>query len=181
MTEYNESELTEEEIEERIRLIPEPPVTGKSWDKMTNEEQQALRDYYDNTDLSALMEKGEWIYPSIEKGLEQVARGEVKELDLDLDDDSLYPCQLEFDLGLIPIPWDENTRYSEVKFKMIFDHELDTAKYNELVDVICEALDEHFPCDFLSAKIRSGTDKELFPEAYEDESEEPNGTGQEKV
>lgn len=171
MTEYNEPELTEEEIEERIKLIPEPPVTGKSWLKMTPEEQQALRDYYDNTDLSALMERGEWIYPAIEKGLEQAARGEVKELDL--DDDSLYPYQLEFDLGLVPIPWDENRRYSEVKFNMIFDHELDTAKYNELVDVICSALDEHFPFDFLSANIRSGTDQELFPEAY-DEGKESN-------
>jgi hypothetical protein len=180
MTEYNEPELTEEEIEERIKLIPDPPVTGRSWDKMTEEEHLLMRDYYDNTDLSALMEKGEWIFPSIEKGLERAARGEIKELDLDLDDDSLYPYQLEFDLGLIPIVWDENRRYSEVKFNMIFDHELDTAKYNELVDIICEALDEHFPCDFLSAKIRSGTDKELFPEAY-DESEESDRTGQEEM
>lgn len=160
--------------------IPEPPVTGKSWDKMTEDEQQAMREYYDNTDFSELMEHGEWIYPSIERGLEQAEKGEVRELPDLLDEEWEFPQQLELDLGLIPIPWDENTRYSEVKVNLLFDHELTTYQYNRLVDVILDALDEHFPCDFMSARIRSGTDRELFPEAY-DESEESNRTEEKEM
>ena len=97
-----------------------------------------------------------------------------------LDEEWDFPQQLELDLGLIPIPWDENTRYSEVKVNLLFDHELTTYQYNRLVDVILDALDEHFPCDFMSARIRSGTDRELFPEAY-DESEESNRTEEKEM
>lgn len=159
MTEYNE-EMSEEEIEARIAAIPEPPVVDKRWNEMTQEEQELMRDYYDSTDFSALMEKeGEWVDPN---------------------EDLLYPLQLELDLGVVPIPWDENTRYSEVKVNLLFDYELTTHQYNRLVDVILDALDEHFPCDFMSARMRSGTDMELFPEAY-DESEESDGTEQEKM
>jgi len=161
MTEYIGPEMSEEDIRRRaeallkpgdFKIIQVPPGAGVSWFDMTREEQQALRDYYDNTDTSDIMEEGEWVFPQ----------------------------QLELDLGVVPIPWDENTRYSEVKVNLIFDHELTTHQYNKLVDVILDALDEHFPCDFMSARIRSGTDRELFPEAY-DESEESDGTGQEKV
>lgn len=173
-----DKEKSEEELQRQIDLIPEPPVIGKRWPEMTEQEQQALRDYYDNTDLSALMEKeGEWIYPSIEKGLEQAARGEVKELDFD---DVQHPYQLEFDLGLVPIPWDENKRYSLIDMRLVYDRELSTSEYNELCDAVLDALDEHFPCEFASATIRSGTDKELFPEAY-DEGEELNRIEKEEM
>jgi hypothetical protein len=141
---------------------------------------EALREYYDNHDASKEMENAEWVKQSLIRGIEDVENGRVKQLEIDFDDDSLYPHQLELDLGVVPIPWDENTRYSEVKLNMIFDHELSTSRYNDLVDIICAALDEHFPCDFLSAKLRSGTDKELFPEAY-DESEEFDETEEEEV
>lgn len=195
--EFN-TEATEEEIEWRkaqmLGIIQAPRHTGKSWFNMTPEEQQRLREYYDTTDLSEFMEKGEWVYPdhqsgtieeSIQRGLDQVARGEVRELDLGLDaddenDDLFYPVQLELDLGVVPIQWDENTRFSEVKFNMIFDHELSVADYNALCDAILDVLDEHFPCDFMSAKIRSGTDRELFPEEY-DESEKSDGTDKEEM
>ncbi len=166
--------------EEPIKPMQAPPNTGKSWLKMTPEEQQELRDYYDNNDFSHLLENAEWVMPSLVRGIEDVENGRMKQLDIDLDDDHLFPHQLELDLGVVPIPWDENTRYSEVEFKMIFDHELTTSQYNDLVDVVLDALDEHFPCDFMSAKIRSGTDRELFPEAY-DESEESNGTNEKEV
>ena len=99
---------------------------------------------------------------------------------LDGDGEWAFPMQLELDLGVVPIKWDENTRYSEVKFDLIFDHELTTHQYNQLCDVVIDALDEHFPVDFLSARIKSGTDRELFPEAY-DESEELDRTGEEEV
>lgn len=156
MTEYTGSEMSKDELDQMIAAIPEPPVVGKRWHEMTQEEQESMRDYYDNTDFSALMEKeGVW-------------------------EESNYPEQLELNLGVVPIPWDENSRYSEVKVNLLFDHELTTHQYNKLVDVILDALDEHFPCDFMSARIRSGTDRELFPEAY-DESEESDGTEQEEM
>lgn len=123
--EYNGSESSKEDIEDRLK---------------------ELREYYDTHDMSEEMEEGEWIYPEI-------------------------PYQLELDLGVVPIPWDENTRYSEISMKFIYDHELTTSEYNYLFDLVADALMEHFPCDFMSGKIRSGTDKELYPEAY-DESEE---------
>lgn len=122
------------------------------WTPEEQKRMEELREYYDTHDVSDEMEEGEWVFPQ----------------------------QLELDLGVVPIPWDENTRYSEVKLELLFDHELNTDQYNRLCDVILDALDEHFPCDFMSARIRSGTDRELFPEAY-DESEEPDRTGEEEV
>lgn len=148
MTEYDE-QISKEELDKRIAKIPEPPVIGKKWDEMTEKEREIMRDYYDNTDFSALMEKdGSW-------GNE------------DLD----FPQQLELDLNVVPIPWNENKRYSEVSMEFIFDFELTAHQYNKFVDVILDATDEHFPCDFMSARIKSGTDKELYPEEY-DESKE---------
>jgi hypothetical protein len=138
--------------------IPDPPV-DKRWEEMSEEEREITREYYNTTDFSKLIEaEGEWV----------------------LDEEPIYPYQTELDLGVVPISWDENTRYSVIDIRMIYDHELSIPDYHHLMDLVSDAVMEDFPCDLMSGSIKSGTDRELFPEAY-DESEESNGTGQEKV
>lgn len=160
-------------------MIPEPPVTGKSWEKMTPEEQQSMREYYDNTDFSELMEHGEWIYPSIERGLEQAARGEVRPIpDLTLWPDE--PEQLELDLGVVP-EWDESKPYSVGQMTFYFDRVVTDDQWVSMVYAIDEAVTHKgWPEFILSAIMKSGTDRELFPEEY-DESKESDRTGEKEV
>lgn len=159
--------------------VPEPPVTGKTWDKMTPEERQLMRDYYDNTDLSPLMEEGEWIIPSIERGLKDVEEGRIREIpDITLWPDE--PEQLELNLGVVS-EWDESKPYSVGQISFYFDRVLTEDQWTSMVYAMDEAVTHKgWPEFILSAIIKSGTDRELFPEAY-DESEESDGTGQEKV
>lgn len=187
MIEFNE-EATPEQIQERIaqlqaaslvrgiedveagrikqldiNLGSEPPVTGKAWNEMTDEEQQALRDYYDNTDFSHLMEtEGVWEYP------EKIIWPDE-------------PEQLELDLGVVP-KWDDEKPYSAGQISLYFDRVITNHMWNEMVDVMAEAVtNKGWPEFQLSAIMKSGRDRDLFPEAYKDESEESDKTGEEKV
>ncbi len=159
-------------------MIPEPPVTGKSWEEMIPEERQLMRDYYDTTDFSELMESGEWIYPSIERGLEQAARGEIRQLP-DVTSLSDEPEQLELDFGL-ESKFDPDERYSIVYLSFSFYRELTSYQWDQFFRAVCDTVDSGFPECLMSGSIRSGTDRELFPEEY-DESKESDRTGEKEV
>lgn len=146
-----------------LNIIASQPHLGKSWLRMTPEEQQDVRDYYDNTDFSELMEtEGVWEYP------EKIIWPDE-------------PEQLELDLGVVPKRDDEKP-YSAGQISFYFDRVITNHMWNEMVDTMAEAVTNNgWPEFLLSAMMKSGRDRDLFPEAYEDESEEPNRTGQEKV
>lgn len=167
MIEFNE-EMTPEDIEYRKAqlvkgIVQAPPNTGKSWEKMTEGERQALRDYYDNTDFSHLMEtEGVWEYP-------------VKVIWPD------EPEQLELDLGVVS-KWNEEEPYSVGQMTFYFDRVLTNHMWDEMMDVMAEAVtNKGWPEFILSGIMKSGRDRDLFPEAYKDESEESDETGEEKV
>lgn len=178
MIEFNE-EATPEQIQERIaqlqadslvrgiedveagrvkqlniNLGAEPPVTGKAWNAMTEEEEQALRDYYDNTDFSHLMEtEGVWEYPT-----KVIWPNE--------------PEQLELDLG-VASKWNEEEPYSVGQLTFYFDKVITNHMWDEMMDVMVEAVaNKGWPEFILSGIMKSGRDHDLFPEAYKDESEE---------
>lgn len=176
---FDKPDVTPEEIEERIASIPEPPVTGKEWHEMTVEEQEIMRDYYDNTDFSPLMENGEWIVPSIERGLKDVEEGRVRELpNITLWPDE--PEQLELDLGVVS-EWDETKEYSVGQISFYFDRVLADDQWVSMVYAIDEAVTHKgWPEFILSAIMKSGTDRALFPEAY-DEGEESNRSEKEEM
>lgn len=97
-----------------------------------------------------------------------------------MDED--YPEQLELDLGIIPPEWDDNTRYSNVYVSFSFFSELSTHQFSQLLDEILDVVDAQCWPDFvMSASIKSGTDRELFPEGYKDEGEESNTAGEKEV
>lgn len=155
MTEYDE-EMSKKEFAERIAAIPDPPVIGKRWHEMTEKEQESMRDYYDNTDFSVLMEtQGVWEYP-------------VKTIWPD------EPEQLELDLGVVS-QWDESQPYSVGQISLYFDRVITNNMWNEMVDVMAEVVTNNgWPEFLLSAMMKSGRDRDLFPEAYKNESEESN-------
>lgn len=101
---------------------------------------QALRDHYDNHDTFEEMEDGHWESP--------------------------YPEQLELDLNITRVPWDENSICTEIDMNFFFDYELTNQDWDELTDRILEILDERWPSSLMSGNIRRGTDRELFPEGY---------------
>lgn len=143
-------------------MIHEPPVSGKSWEKMTPEEQQAFRDYYDNTDFSHLMEtEGVWEYPARVIWPDE-------------------PEQLELDLGVVS-QWNEEEPYSVGQMTFYFDRVITNHMWNEMVDVMAEAVTNNgWPEFILSGMMKSGRDRDLFPEAY-DESEESDRTEEKEV
>ncbi len=165
-------EATEEEIRRRaeallnpgdFKIIQAPPGTGVSWLKMTPEEQKALREYYDNTDFSHLMEtEGVWEYP------EKVIWPDE-------------PEQLELDLGVVS-KWDDEKPYSVGQISFYFDRVVTNHMWNEMVDVMGEAVtNKGWPEFMLCAIMNSGRDRDLFPEAYEDESKEPDRTEEKEM
>lgn len=144
-------------------IIQAPPHTGKSWLKMTPEEQQEVRNYYDSTDFSHLMEtEGVWEYPE-----KIIWPDEPEQLELDLD---------------VVTKWDDEKPYSVGQISFYFDRVITNHMWNEMVDAMAEAVtNKGWPEFLLSAIMKSGRDRDLFPEAYENESKEPNRTGQEEV
>lgn len=154
--EFNEPEMSKEEFAARIAAIPNPPVVGKKWHEMTEKEQEAMRDYYDNTDFSHLMEtEGVWEYPATFIWNDE-------------------PEQLELDLGVVS-QWDETKPYTVGQMSFYFDRVLTIDQWNEFVMAVDEAvIHKGWPEFTLSAIMKSGRDRDLFPEAYEDESKESN-------
>lgn len=137
--------------------------------EMTQEEieqrLERLREYYDNHDVSDEMRGGVWVDPSLELYTVFPDPGENYELDL----------------GVVPKHFDENTRYSIVEMRISFDRELTQHQWDRLIWDLDEAVTQNgYPEFLMSAIVKSGTDVELFPEAY-NESEESDGTGEEKV
>lgn len=125
---------------------------------------EALRDYYDNNDIE-LSRGGEWVDPKLDLISKFPDPGENYELDL----------------GVVPKLFDEHTRYSVVEMTICFDRELTQHQWDRLIWDLDEAVTQNgYPEFIMSAIVKSGTDQELYPEAY-DESEESNGTGKEEV
>lgn len=133
------------------------------WLRMTPEAQQEVRDYYDNTDFSELMEtEGVWEYP------EKVIWPDE-------------PEQLELDLGVVP-KWDENEPYSVGQMSFYFYKVITNDMWNEMVDVMAEAVtNKGWPEFILSGIMKSGRDRDLFPEAYKDEGKESNGSEEKEM
>lgn len=126
---------------------------------------ERLREYYDTHDVSDEMRGGTWIDPSLELHTTFPDPGENYELDL----------------GVVPKHFDESTRYSIVEMRISFDRELTQHQWDRLIWDLDEAVTENgYPEFLMSAIVKSGTDVELFPEAY-NESEESDGTEEEKV
>jgi hypothetical protein len=123
-------------------------------EEINKEFMQALREYYDAHDTSEEMNDGHWVYP--------------------------FPEQLELDLDVTQTPWDEDTICTEVDMKFFFDYELTNKDWDELTDRILEIVDERWPNSLMCGNIRRGTDRELFPEDY-NESEETDGTEEKEV
>lgn len=140
---------------------------------------EELAEYYGMNDSSSEMENGEWVIPSIERGLKDVEEGRVREIpEITLWPDE--PEQLELDLGVVS-KWDESKPYSVGQISFYFQRVLTADQWYSMVYAIDEAVtNKGWPEFTLSAIIKSGTDRELFPEAY-DESEESNGTEEKEV
>lgn len=137
-----------------LNIIAAQPNLGKSWLKMTPEEQQEVRDYYDKTDFSDLMEtEGVWEYPAKVIWPDE-------------------PEQLELDLGVVS-KWNEEEPYSVGQLTFYFDRTITNHMWNEMMDVMAEAVTNNgWPEFVLSGMMKSGRDRDLFPEAYKDESKE---------
>lgn len=122
----------------------------------------------------------ELVHQSIQLGLQDIEEGRIKKIpDITLWNDE--PEQLELDLSVVS-QWDDTKPYSAGQISFYFDRVLTVNQWNEFVTAVDEAvINKGWPEFTLTAIIKSGTDRELFPEAYEDESEESNRTGQEEV
>ena len=128
------------------------------------EELEAYLEYYENNDIP-LPKGGTWVDPNLDLVTNFPDPGDNYELDL----------------GVVPKLFDENKRYSVVELRIYFDREITQHQWDKLMWDLDEAVtNKGYPEFMMSAIVKSGTDIELFPEAY-DESEESNGTGQEKV
>lgn len=157
MTEFNE-EMSKEQFTARMAAIPDPPIVGKRWNEMTDEEQEVMRDYYDNTDFSDLMET-EGVF-------------EHKEIVIWNDE----PEQLELDLGVVS-NWDDEKPYSVGQISFYFDRVITSHQWTEMVYAMDDAVtNKGWPEFVLSAIMKSGRDRDLFPEAYVDESKGSNRT-----
>lgn len=118
----------------------------------------ARRDYYDNNEAE-LGRGGIWVDPK-------------------LDLYTVFPepgDNYELDLGVVPKLFDEHTRYSVVEMSIYFDRELTQHQWDRLIWDLDEAVTKNgYPEFMMSAIVKSGTDVELYPEAYENESKESN-------
>lgn len=82
------------------------------------------------------------------------------------------PEQLELDLKVKPELLDENTRYTVAQVTFYFDREITQNQWNRFViDLDDAATNKGYPGFMMSAIVETGTDRELYPEEY-DESEE---------
>jgi hypothetical protein len=92
---------------------------------------------------------------------------------MNMQDD--YPEQLELDLGIEFPEWDENTVYTEFHATIIYARDVSAADRNAIWDALFDTLQDEFPYELASGHTKRGTDRELYPEDY-DESEESNAT-----
>jgi hypothetical protein len=84
-----------------------------------------------------------------------------------------YPEQLELDLDIEYPEWDENTIYTEFHATIVYSRDLSPTERNAVWDLLFDTLQDEFPYELASGHTRHGTDKELYPEDY-DESEQIN-------
>lgn len=75
-----------------------------------------------------------------------------------------FPEQLELDLDLPTVIYDENTIYAEVTINLFYDRKISDQDWDFLFDLVMQTVDDNMPCDTMGGHIKRGTNKQLYPE-----------------